>query len=112
MTRDQYMNAASGADRSTAAALHRQYYAQLVNSYTIACVVNLIGADVLLASTKPHFNDIPLQRWHRVGPIAPTAMSFTALGDYATEAGLVCVAKEAARQWVEAQSTEITGAKE
>ena len=112
MIRNEYMNTASTADRSTAAALHRQYYAQLVNRSTIACVVRMIGAKALLASRDPHFNDIPLQQWYRVGPVAPVAMNFATLGDYATEVGLVCVAKEAARQWVEAQSVENEGAKE
>ena len=62
MSRNQYMSVVTGVDRSTAAALHRQYYAQLVNGSTIACVVRLIGPEKLLASTEPHFNDIPLQR--------------------------------------------------
>ena len=104
MTRNEYIKAASNANRDTAAALHRQYYAQLVNKPTIACVVRMIGADDLLASTDPHFNDIRLDRWYRVGPMVPVAINFPALGDYATKAGLVCVAKEAAHQWVEAQT--------
>ncbi len=112
MSRSQYMSVLPGADRSTAAALHRQYYAQLVNGSTIACVVRMIGADALLASTDPHFNDIPLKLWHQVGPVVPIAMSFTALGDYATVSGLVSVAKTAARQWVDEQTSKNKGTEE
>lgn len=82
---------------------HREYYAQLVDERTIATVVATIGADELRASTDPHFNDIPLRRWDVLAAILPNvlAVRFVDLGDYATLGGLVCVAKEAARQFCE-----------
>ena len=99
---------------------HRRYYAQLVNNRTIAQVVAHIGVTRLLASADPHYNDIPLADWDRLcgyeminygyargdmtqtrPPVFPLAASFESLGDYPTQAGLVCVAKEAARQYVE-----------
>ena len=56
--------------------------------------------------------DTPLRDWHLVGSVIPIAMNFAALGDYATEAGLVCVAKEAAQQWVEEQTSKNKGTEE
>lgn len=112
MSREQYLGALPGTDRSTAVTMHRQYYAQLVNESTIAHVVRAIGAVALRASTDLHFNDIPLQRWYMASRIMHIARRFEELGDYATEAGLVCVAKEAARQWVNEQTDKNKGTKE
>lgn len=104
-------------DKTTATARHREYYAQLVDEETIDSVVRFIGERELLASTDFYLNDIPLDRWdalagatargmnitwHGHRPLR-TAIKFEELGDYATLAGLVCVAKEAARQWLEQQ---------
>ena len=80
---------------------HRRYYGQLVNSATISAVVRHIGADRLKASTDPHFNDIPLREWDLLAPWLPTEGTFRDLEDFPTKAGFVCVAKEAARQYVE-----------
>ncbi len=113
-TRQQYLA------QSREPGAHRRYYAQLVNDRTIAAVVQAIGRTRLLASTDPHYNDIPLQVWDRLcgftmanygyargdktrmsAPAFPLAQRFEELNDYPTLAGLVCVAKEAARQYVE-----------
>lgn len=82
-------------------AAHRRYYAQFVNQRTIDYVVRAIGADRLLASTDPHFNDIPLPKWDNLVRYLPLAASLRDTGDYLTLGGGVCIAKEAARQYVE-----------
>lgn len=99
-TRAEYMATARDKDDSSRA--HRRYYAQLVSPSVIARVVQAIGAATLRASTCPHFNDIPLSRWDAIARnLGPLPVSFATLGDFATLGGLVCVAKEAARQYVE-----------
>lgn len=100
-TRKQYM-AEPYKTRADSAAAHRRYYAQLVNARTIVYVVSIIGADKLRASTDEHLNDIPLRKWDNLTRGLPLATSFANLDDYATLGGLVCVAKEAAHQWIEA----------
>jgi len=100
-TRSEYMHS-DLSDRSVARGLHRRYYAQFVNDRTITYVIQSIGGNRLLASTDEHLNDIPLKEWDRLSTTGmPLAAKFTDAGDYATLAGLVCVAKEAARQWLE-----------
>lgn len=88
-TRKQYM-----AGECT----HRQYYAQFVSPYVIAAVSQAIGKRRILQSTNEHFNDIPLREWDCIGKGFVMAQSFEACGDFATLAGLVCIAKEAAQQ--------------
>lgn len=95
-----------GADPLSRANAHRRYYAQLVNAQTIAYVVRHIGGPKILASTNPHFNDIPLALWYQVSHGLPLAIRFDELGDTCTESGLVCAAKEAARQYVEQQTVK------
>lgn len=97
-TRQDYLS----APRSEADMAHRRYYGQFVTPATIACVVAAIGADRLLASTDPHMNDIPLPHWGIAN--LPGSGKFAKAGDYYTLSGCVCLAKEAARQWLEAQS--------
>lgn len=98
MTREEYMAQSAGADPRAA---HRTYYAQFVSARTITHVVQRVGPNVLRASTDEHFNDIPLRIWDVVARGLPIAAPFETFGDYATLGGLVCVAKEAARQWRE-----------
>ena len=99
-TRNQYM-----ADSQTdGPAAHRRYFGQFVNSATIAVVVNFIGKDVLRASTHPHLSDIPLAKWDQLVAQLPGSGGFTKAGDYYTTANGVCLAKEAARQWLDAQA--------
>ena len=100
MTRKEYIS----ASREEAHAAHRRYYGQFVNQRTINAVVRAIGSDRLLASTDPHFNDIPLAQWDRLVGSLPLAASLRDAGDYLTLGGGVCIAKEAARQYVESQS--------
>jgi len=100
-TRAQYIADYSRSDN----AAHRRYYGQFVTTGTISRVVNTIGADVLRASKDPHFNDIPLALWDRLIPGLPGSGGFSKAGDYYTVSGGVCLAKEAARQWLEKEKT-------
>jgi hypothetical protein len=101
MTRGDYLKS-HGSDEERRAA-HRKFYGQFVDEATVRAVVQAIGAEEIMASEDPHFNDIPLKRWDDVSPWIPRAINFKDVGDYPTQAGLVCVAKEAARQYKEAQ---------
>lgn len=112
-TRQQYL------EQSSEPGAYRRYYGQLVNEATIAKVASYIGHADLMSSTDRSFNDIPLSLWDslcgfglinygyargdqtQTGRGLPLATSFKTLGDIPTHAGMVCVAKEAARQYVE-----------
>ena len=100
ITREQYMTMPYSSDNAVMAARHRAYYAQFVDARTIDFVVCQIGADRLRASTDPHFNDIPLRKWDNCVSGLPGSGKFRQAGDYYTVAGGVCLAKEAARQYV------------
>jgi hypothetical protein len=99
---------------------HREYYGQFVNDGVISAVVRTIGARKILASTDPHLNDIPLHRWDALAGYSNRQYSreherFTggllmhlvgrdlskANGGGVSPSDLVCVAKEAARQYKE-----------
>lgn len=80
---------------------HRQYYAQFVTPSCKAKVKSAIGMDLLLASTDPHFNDIPLGEWDRLAPGIMPADTLCAAGDWASLGGQICTLKEAACQLIE-----------
>lgn len=106
-TRKEYMNHPChliDADPAVRMAIHRKYYAQFVTLRTIKAVRDSIGDDRLLASTDPHLNDIPLAEWDKLTNILPINNCFKDVGDYATLGNLVCIAKEAARQWIESKT--------
>jgi hypothetical protein len=101
-TRQQYM-ADSYKEGMVA---HRRYFGQFVTQRTIHRVVDAIGADRIKASTDEHMNDIPLYLWDRLVTMLPGSARFKEAGDYYTLANGVCLAKEAARQWLEQQQGE------
>ena len=91
---------------------HREFYRQFVTPAIIAGVKWLIGEDRLLDSVDPHFNDIPLRRWDKLGDVLMSTLSPTrdhllgvarATGENLSRATVVCILKEAARQWLELQ---------
>lgn len=87
---------------------HRQYYSQFVSKYVKIIVSNLIGVDKLRQSKDPYFNDIPLSLWDMCGKCfnsGTITKQMRSCGDYTTVAGLVCIAKEAARQILEEQKS-------
>lgn len=99
MTRQEYLDATG--DKQAA---YRTYYSQFVSEGIRELVLRVMGLDRLRASHDPHFNDIPLSTWDAVFAYGPTSginSKMRELGDYPTKAGLVCVAKEAARQVLE-----------
>ena len=79
---------------------HREYYAQFVTSQTTHYVARQIGVEKIKASTDPHLNDIPIAKWDSI-PHYLDGSKLKEAGDYLTDAGWVCIAKEAARQLVE-----------
>ena len=88
-TRKDYMT-----DKCT----HAEYYGQLVTQGMKEHVARAIPQG-LARSTDPHFNDIPLATWDRIGSVYRLlGPEFEKLGDFMSSAGLVCVLKEAARQ--------------
>ena len=112
ITRREHLSAFNDAmpDRETTRKLHEQYYAQFVDENIKARVLEVIGLARLDKSNDPLFNDIPLHLWDAVIPSVPSYLGdkMRKAGDFPTPAGLVCVAKEAARQI----KSQITGGKQ
>ena len=104
-TRAEYMRDAQQEGRGPSKA-HRRYFGQFVTPGTKYRVLSVIGLERLMASTDEHFNDIPLSAWDGMVPLLPGSGSFEKAGDYYTLANGVCLAKEAARQIVEAAKTK------
>ena len=76
---------------------HAEYYGQLVTQGMKEHVARAIP-QALAKSTDPHFNDISLTTWDRLGMMYGLRSEFKELGDFRSKAGIVCVLKEAARQ--------------
>lgn len=77
---------------------YHRYYSQFVTEHTVRVVVDVIGGERILASTDPHFNDIPLINWD-VLPAVYDKDKLKLAGDYITLAGKVSIMKTAARMW-------------
>lgn len=107
-TRAEYMRDSQHADSKPGEA-HRRYFGQFVTDGTKYRVLQCIGMDRLMQSTNPHLNDIPLAEWDRLTPKLPGSGGFSKAGDFYTLANGVCLAKEAARQIIEARKqNEVT----
>lgn len=114
-TRQQYLTA--DGDRDEQFRAHRRFHAQLVTERTRRQVRDFFGIETLLrARGDRHLNSIPVRRWDALCFTDPKAASgpfralidygrdaLAATGDRMTRAGLVCVAKEAARQLIETE---------
>ena len=87
-TRKDYMT-----DKCT----HAEYYGQVVTQVMKDHIARAIPQS-LARSTDPHFNDIPLSTWDRLGMVYSLRAEFEELGDFRSKAGIVCVLKEAAQQ--------------
>lgn len=77
---------------------HSEYYGQFVTTGHLQEVKAYIGLDRLINSTNEHLNDIPLQEWDNIQPPLGTGEEMKKRGDYLTQAGIVCIAKAAAKQ--------------
>ena len=99
-TREQYLK---DSQADSTGSTHRKYFGQFVTPETIHRVISSIGPARILASNCRHFNDIPLKEWDSLACMLPGTGGFTRAGDYYTLGNGVCLAKEAARQWKEAQ---------
>lgn len=86
---------------------HSEYYSKFVNPEFIRYVVNFIGEKNLERSISPNFNDIDLKYWDKIQAPIGTNEKMKPLGDYLTLSGSVCIAKEAARQFLSTKK-EIT----
>lgn len=107
MTRQDYMNASgeafmAGEDTNPC---FRAYYGQFVNERTINHVVRIVGSDRIMASKDRAMNDIPMTLFDRATAWLNSFVqgNIRDHGDYWTQAGLICVAKEAATQYKEAR---------
>jgi len=99
MTRDEYLETHRPENGF---AVHREYYAQFVSAHTIDHIVSMMnGATLEGASELTHLNDIPLSLWDVAAINMPMRVTFRSLGDTPSMAGKVCIAKEAARQYIE-----------
>ena len=107
MNRKEYMDEHNRQFRETGNGhqAHRTYHAQFVNEQTVSTVSRCIGLDRLVASTDPYFNDIPMREWDSIAMFMSYNRIWKEVNDFPSEAGLVCIAKEAARQAVEQRET-------
>jgi len=90
-------------DRMTGKCTHREYYAQFVTEAHIQNVAKFVGHDRLLNSQDEHLNDIPLYVWDRLAMFQVGYMrKWTAAGNKSiSQSDLVCISKEAAKQYIE-----------
>ena len=89
-TRQQYLNQEIS---------HHEYYSQYVTAGVISRVKSFIGEKRIKESTNPHFNDIPLWEWDRIGlPVGYRIIERAKEnGDFNSLSFQVCVNKAAAR---------------
>lgn len=89
-TRQQYLNKEI---------THQEYYSQYVNAGITSRVKSSIGEKRIKESTDPHFNDIPLFEWDRLGlPVGYRIIEMVKEnGDFNSLSFQVCVNKAAAR---------------
>ena len=104
-TRKEYLENSIGEGSLEA---HRRYYRQFVDDKYIEFVVRHIGGHFLLNSADIDFNDIPLRKWDLIPFPSWCPTLAKALGDkcFGSLSDRVCIAKEAARQWVEKTKSE------
>lgn len=84
------------AEHMSGKATHDEYYLQMVDDAIIQHVCRVVGVAKIKASTDPHFNDIPLGLWDRT--MAGVGGIDWPQGDCRSLAGLVCIAKAAAKK--------------
>jgi hypothetical protein len=81
---------------------HREYFAQFVTSGFSDSVARQIGAERLIAAKdEQHLNNIPLREWDAILPPFGSIAKMKEAGDFMTLGDSVCIAKEAALQFIE-----------
>ena len=80
---------------------HSEYYNQYVTDSLKNKVKDIITLTRLTMSTDEHLNDIPLKLWDNIPMPYGIQDAMKLNGDYLTQAGIVCIAKAAARQILE-----------
>jgi len=94
-TRKDYLNGACS---------HRTYYSQLVSPALVQQVKNYFGMDALISPKNDGaFNHLALKKWDALAYNVqmPKKADWDMLGDFPTQAGLVCILKTAAHIAVE-----------
>lgn len=92
ITRQEYLNNSSE--------LHNAYHEQFVTYRIKQIVLANVTLTELLSSTDKYLNDINIGRWDSIGyqfNNSDLNKKMRDCGDYTTQAGLVCIAKAAAR---------------
>ena len=108
MTRKEYLNKTTGVkSMEIASAIHREYYGQFVDE--------TIKRSILQRFTVSQLKkvEIPLYEWDKLAVLVTTETLKRKLekcGDRASIAGVICILKEAAQQFIE-NETEIEGLK-
>lgn len=85
-------------------ATHEEYYAQFVTPEHKSRVLAGIGLLKLLKSSERFYGDVAsVDQWDRIAQPHPQQSldKLKECGDYMTQAGAVCILKEAARQLIE-----------
>ena len=82
---------------------HDQYYNQFVTQDIMDTILVSIGVHSILESTDPHFNDIDLKRWDRCAVLLEDKVKWPK-DDGPSLAGLVCVAKAGAKEFIRIQA--------
>ena len=77
---------------------HSEYYLEIADEANFTVKGKLL--ELCRKSTDVHFNDVPLSMFDNAYGLVPfeVAKAFKARGDYATQAGMVCLIKEAIRR--------------
>ena len=86
-------------------AAHRRFWAQFVGDDLRLAVQRMVGMDALLASTDPYLNDVPgnLRIFEAVGRAGRKEIKPADVGMFGySQSDFVCIAKEAARQVIDA----------
>lgn len=105
MTREMYMN----APKDEAWAAHRRFYGQIVKAAGVKVSVEMmVRSRKALSDGDEHLNSISLAEWYNAATLYRGAISraLKAHGDFYSEAGGVCVMKEAARRQIEAEESD------
>jgi hypothetical protein len=106
MTRQEYLAANNAATTNEQHwELFQAYYGQFVTGGLKQAVLRAFGTNQLreAIATDRHINNIPLAKWDQLAQAYRTTINtqLHTQGDYWSNAGGVCVLKEAARQAIQ-----------